>query len=71
MNPYLVLALPARRQRPSSSPCSATPASWPRRPHTESLYKDPAGAFTLMVPANWETLRDPGSRMVSFANEKS
>ena len=36
----------------------------------QSLYKDPAGAFTVMVPATWDTQRDPGSPMVSFVNQK-
>jgi hypothetical protein len=37
----------------------------------ESLYKDPAGAFAVTVPANWQTHREAGSPMVSFVNEKS
>lgn len=36
----------------------------------QSLYKDPAGAFTVMVPATWATQRETGSPMVSFVNEK-
>jgi hypothetical protein len=36
----------------------------------QSLYKDPAGAFTVMVPAAWETQRESGSPMVSFVNRK-
>ena len=36
----------------------------------QQLYKDPAGAFTLTVPAAWATQRDPGSPMVSVVNEK-
>ena len=39
--------------------------------HAQSLYKDPAGAFTVLVPAGWQTQREPGSPMVSFVNEKS
>lgn len=38
--------------------------------HAQSLYTDPAGAFTVTVPANWQIQRDPGSPMVSFTNEK-
>lgn len=36
----------------------------------QTLYKDPAAAFTVAVPATWETQREPGSPMVSFVNEK-
>jgi hypothetical protein len=36
----------------------------------QSLYKDPAGAFTVAVPASWETQREPGSPMVSFVSQK-
>jgi hypothetical protein len=39
--------------------------------HAESLYKDPAGMFTVMLPANWQTQQEPGSQMVSFFDEKS
>jgi hypothetical protein len=39
--------------------------------HAESLYKDPAGIFTVMLPANWQTQQEPGSQMVSFFDEKS
>ncbi len=39
--------------------------------HAEKTYKDPAGLFTVMLPANWQTQQDPGSRMVSFFDEKS
>jgi hypothetical protein len=39
--------------------------------HAGSWYKDPAGAFTVQVPADWPSQRDPGSPMVSFANQKS
>jgi len=37
----------------------------------QTLYKDPAGAFTVMVPAGWQTQQQPGSGMVSFVNEKA
>jgi hypothetical protein len=37
----------------------------------QSLYKDSAGAFTIMVPANWQPQQEAGSPMVSFVNEKS
>jgi hypothetical protein len=36
----------------------------------QNLYKDPAGAFTVMVPATWATQRETGSPMVSFVNER-
>jgi hypothetical protein len=39
--------------------------------HAQSLYNDPAGAFTVLVPAGWQTQQQPGSPMVSFVNEKS
>jgi hypothetical protein len=39
--------------------------------HAQTLYKDPAGAFTVLVPAGWQTQREPGSPMVSIVNEKS
>jgi hypothetical protein len=39
--------------------------------HAQSLYKDPAGAFTVLVPAGWQTQQQPDSPMVSFVNEKS
>lgn len=39
--------------------------------HAQSLYKDPSGAFTVLVPAGWQTHNEPGSPMVSFANEES
>jgi hypothetical protein len=38
--------------------------------HAQNLYKDPAGAFTVMVPATWATQRETGSPMVSFVNER-
>jgi hypothetical protein len=39
--------------------------------HAQSLYKDPAGAFTVLVPAGWQPQPQPDSPMVSFVNEKS
>ena len=39
--------------------------------HSGSLYKDPAGAFTVSVPANWEAQREAGSPLVSFVNAKN
>jgi hypothetical protein len=39
--------------------------------HAQTLYKDPAGAFTVLVPAGWQTQQQPDSPMVSFVNEKS
>ncbi len=38
---------------------------------TESLYTDPGGTFTVIVPAHWQTQRDPGSSMVTFVDERS
>ncbi|MGA3015873.1 MAG: hypothetical protein ABSF62_02055 [Bryobacteraceae bacterium] len=37
----------------------------------QTPYKDPAGAFTVLIPAGWQTQQQPGSPMVSFVNEKS
>src|ERR1035441_8669709 len=39
--------------------------------YAQSLYKDPAGAFTVLVPAGWQTQQQPDSPMVSIVNEKS
>lgn len=39
-------------------------------PHSGSLYKDPAGEFTVAVPSSWSAQREAGSPMVTFANEK-
>ncbi|MGB8478695.1 MAG: hypothetical protein WCE63_07630 [Acidobacteriaceae bacterium] len=36
----------------------------------QNLYTDPAGAFTVMVPANWQVQRTPGNPLISFTNEK-
>lgn len=38
---------------------------------TETRYLDPASAFTVTVPAHWQTQRNPGSPMVTFANRES
>lgn len=39
--------------------------------HAESLYKDPAGLFTVKLPANWQTQLEPGSPVVSFFDDPS
>ncbi|MEO6964539.1 MAG: hypothetical protein ABI076_01410, partial [Acidobacteriaceae bacterium] len=41
--------------------CSAAPLL-----QAQNLYTDPAGTFTVMVPANWQIDRSPGSRVISF-----
>jgi len=43
----------------------------PIQASAQTLYKDPAGAFTVLVPAGWQTQQQPDSPMVSFVNEKA
>ncbi len=39
--------------------------------HVGNRYKDPAGLYTVVLPANWQTQQEPGSQMVSFFDNKS
>jgi hypothetical protein len=39
--------------------------------NAQTVYRDPAGAFTVQVAAGWQTQQQPGSPMVSFINEKA
>jgi hypothetical protein len=38
--------------------------------HAQGLYKDPAGAFTVQLPAGWQSQAQADSPIVSFVNEK-